>query len=813
MDLNDALDHALDGESILFIGAGFSVGATNVAGREMMLGSQLAEHYAAQLGLPPDTALGDASEEFAHARGEDALIADLKQQFQASETQDYHRRIVSVPWLRIYTTNYDDVAERAARDDKKSLTPVTAGTGIYGMPKDLSLCVHLNGFIDSLNRDTLWDEFKLVDSSYLTATLEDSPWMMLFRQDLRIARSVFFVGYSVQDLDIGRLLSSSDLLREKCFFVLGNSPSAATLRRASRFGAICTESSAAFALRIESTKATHKKPSRGLQILALEEYRPSSSPEKGHDPDFINLLLFGDLKDGLVQSSMASDNTYYLERERTSTVLDLIEPGKIAVAVTADLGNGKTLLLSGLRQRAYEAGYRVFDLAEKNQRTLEELESLTRHSDKMLLIADNYVEWLDEIRFFCLRAHSRCSLVATARSALHDLLEEELDNATGDFIMMDVSVDQLADDEIEWVQNSLDVHGLWGDNAGLTRGEKRRFLVKDCNAEFHAILLGALEAPAMKDRLADLYGRLKAKTSASRVLTGALVLTVLGKLHGIDTLIDIFGADAVLKSSLRKDPAAAELIDITSGRVRVRSAVVARYLLRGTIPPSQTVECLKHLCVKANSFAHHSQRYWSLMVDLTRYALVQNLLPEKGKRSAVIDYYEGIKGLQATKHNYLFWLQYAIACLVNDELERSKKYFDTSYALARKRDKDTYQIDNHYSRYLLRAAIEGASPDDHMLCFRQARNIIHRQIHDVENRHYPYKVARTYQDFYDRFEREFSSDDLNTIAGSASSILNRIAALPEERRKHRYVRECVDSMDYVLARVEESRQRLGKQNE
>ena len=78
--------------------------------------------------------------------------------------------------------------------------------------------MHLNGFIDRLDRNTIGSEFKLTESSYLTASLIDSEWIMVFRNDLKLARAVFFVGYSLYDLDIKRILNESPHLR-KTFFI------------------------------------------------------------------------------------------------------------------------------------------------------------------------------------------------------------------------------------------------------------------------------------------------------------------------------------------------------------------------------------------------------------------------------------------------------------------------------------------------------------------------------------------------------------------------------------------------------------------
>src|SRR5207244_3971359 len=134
--------------------------------------------------------------------------------------------IAGTPWRRVYTTNYDNVIEFGAAQTSKRLTPVTLGDDITKISKQQGLAIHLNGFVDRLARNNLWSELKLTDASYLVAPVTDSPWAVLFRQDVALARSIFFVGWSASDLDIRRLLGESGNLVDRCFFVLGDKPDA-----------------------------------------------------------------------------------------------------------------------------------------------------------------------------------------------------------------------------------------------------------------------------------------------------------------------------------------------------------------------------------------------------------------------------------------------------------------------------------------------------------------------------------------------------------------------------------------------------------
>ena len=152
-----------------------------------------------------------------------------------------------------------------------------------------------------------------------------------------------------------------------------------------------------------------------------------------------------------------------------------------------------------------------------------------------------------------------------------------------------------------------------------------------------------------------------------------------------------------------------------------------------------------------------------------------------------------------TKTQPLFWLQYAIACLVIDEFERAEKYFETAYSLAGKREYwDAYQIDNHFARFLLMRAIHQGDASTAMAAFRQARKLIHNQL-ERERLHYPYRVASMYADFYDRFAHELPLGSKEEVKRAAQHICDRIEKLPPDRQEQRYVQDCWARLQKIVS--------------
>ena len=799
MEVQEAIERVLDGEGVLFLGTGFSLGAVNLRNEKFMTGPATADYFADVSGMPPGTGLEDAAEAFVDKSGIDALIREVQEQFTAKKICDYHKGVAALPWKRVYTTNYDNVFEFASRLESQRVTSVTMSANIYEIPKDHRICVHLNGYVENLDREKMGNELKLTDTSYVTASIADTPWTMLLRQDLRLASAVFFIGYSLNyDLDIKRILVETDDAKGKFFFCIGPTADQATHRRASRYGSVLDVSTEDFVSMTHDVAKSYIPRDRSeLRTLSVREYKAPFAPSRITDQRFIDLLLWGRRSEELVAESLRTGTSYYLERPEVEEALRLIESGVRVLIVCSDLGNGKSMFLEGLRIRALERGFRVFDAFDHIDGVEQELEAIARLGDKVLVTIEEYQNWLDEIRLFRTNAGDQAVLVLTARNAVHDVLFDELSVMVGNELISELNIDILSHTDIEWVVDALDRYGLWGQQARLGRSQKVNYVVDRCQRQLHALLLKLLSSPDIGARLSLVADRIRSKGANYEPLLSIFILTLLNHPPTLDVLIDIWGPDRIGTPQFRTDPVMKEFVSFNYYAVLVRSPIAAEYVLRFFSDSGTVVPVLTRIAERIEKGAKFSQRYEDLFKSLMRFSSVQFLLPEQGRRNAVIRYYESLKNLDSCRRYPLFWLQYAIASLVIEDLPRAKTYFDTAYSLAAKRRWDTFQIDNHFARYLMVQAVRDKDVSSALANYRQARTIIDRQMRD-ERRHYPYRVAIYYQDFVNRFGASMDSTEIEEFASTATRVLQRIGELPEHRRHHRYVRDCQNAMKYVI---------------
>lgn len=799
MDLDQAIEHALDGDAILFVGAGFSIGSSNLDGASPRTGRALAALLADVTGLPLQSSLEEAAEEYAHEVGDDELIDLLRHEYTVKAVSADHLALLSVPWRRIYTTNYDNVLEFASSQLGNVLTPVSPTHDPRDMPKART-AIHLNGYIGDLDRGSLWNEFKLTDTSYISATLADSPWMILFRQDVRLARAVFFAGYSMPDLDIRRVLYHSTELHEKTFFVLGEAVPGVTARRVGPFGTLLSLGTHEFADQLERKQRTYVPAIPNKSVgSAVHLLVPPAREEPLSDQHVFDLLLRGEVHSHLVWQSVRGNADYYLLRAVAQTAADALQRKGKTLVITSGLGNGKTLLLEGIKCQASVSGYRVFTLQDRTEDLYTELDAVLGTGRKAVLVIDDYPEWLEELEYIGLRPNPKLSLLLAARSSAHDFLIDRLAETLRHSDIAELSVDQLSPQDLDWLVQYFSTYGLWGERSSWSHERKLTNLLYECDAQFNEVLLQVFASPHIVSRFQAVMDTIKTKGDHLDIVISVLALTILQFPITLDTLIDIW-QERVLDQSFRSDSSIRQLINVDSGRVSMRSSVAARYILQSMKDAGAITSVLTTIARVANRGSRVGYQYQGLARSLMRFGNLQLLLPEQNRRNAVIKYYESVKNLPIAQDNPQFWLQFAIATLVHGDLERSGRYFASAYSFARaKGNYDTLMIDNHYSRYLLKMAVAAPDARSAMANFADSAQIVGRQM-QRERLHYPYRVAAGYLEVFDKWHAHLSKEESAQIVSAASFVLDRLARLPEQRQLQRYVAQCKQAMEEILQR-------------
>ena len=219
LSLDAAVLAAKAGRAILFTGAGFSAGFKDAAGRTLVVGRNLATEFSEQTEKRTEDLRVAAKRLLTHL-GPDRYTEHIRERFTVSTVTDDAISIAGTNWARVYTTNFDDGFEVASIVARRRVCSVRMTDDVAQYRGNRRTCVHIHGFVHAVSPSTVTRDLILTLPAYGSSPFPNSPWKTLFKHDLLAASAVFFVGYSLGDLDISRLLDECDpSIKEKTFLL------------------------------------------------------------------------------------------------------------------------------------------------------------------------------------------------------------------------------------------------------------------------------------------------------------------------------------------------------------------------------------------------------------------------------------------------------------------------------------------------------------------------------------------------------------------------------------------------------------------
>ena len=165
--LREAIRHALNGEALLFLGAGASRSASGPKGVPLPIGQELSNRLAEECSLPPIYDLRSITEYFIEQRSETALINALRRHLKVANITNDLEIIASIPWTRIWTANYDDAIEKGLDANATNYLTITTAAEVANARGNRLLVVHINGALTRL-KQSITPDFVLTSESYAT---------------------------------------------------------------------------------------------------------------------------------------------------------------------------------------------------------------------------------------------------------------------------------------------------------------------------------------------------------------------------------------------------------------------------------------------------------------------------------------------------------------------------------------------------------------------------------------------------------------------------------------------------------------------
>lgn len=793
MKLEDAINKIYENHCLLFVGAGFSRDAINILGNALPTAREFSDQLDNVTGVENEGDLEEASELYIEQRGEYQLIPLIQDTFTVKDITEGQKVIGTCNWSRIYTTNYDNTIEFASLQKMK---PVTLSSRIRDYKDKSSIIVHLNGSIANLTTCSLTDEFKLSASSYNTQSFLDSEWITLFRYDIQDADAIFFIGCSLDyDLDIRRILKEDPQIKEKCFFIMNNGERESNKRKASRFGEVIPIGLENFATKISDQKKSFIPPITKLPIryLCFKNVSLSTKRPLLKDADIHNLYYKGDQSSAIIQYSLSSPTnfSYYVRRTELDHLMDdIIKNGENNILIHSDLGNGKTLFLDGLGIRLCEQGYTVFIFQRYMASFHREIESICQIKDnKVAIIIENYAGNREVITELGLHRTDQL-LIVSERTVSNDMAYDWLSGViNADFHSVDLNI--LDMNERKNITDIFNTYGLWSFLSANNDYDKNEYIVKKCKSSFRGILLGLLHSPYILSKFKSIIDVIKNKNDFYE----ALVLLLASNLFELNIDIEMLSTaldDTILGNpKFKRNEVVREFIDFDNNTIKVKSSVLAEVLLSEIVES----EVIKTVLVKTfKNFDKHRydsdfKRVLKALLSFTNLKKVLNKINNSKYQEIMTAFFEDIRNCFFCKNNPHYWLQYAILKLDEQNYVVADTFFNNAYSFADKnKNFDSYQIDNHYARYLLANAIDSEDPQ-FMETFKKAHSILIEPIHRKDTKFYPFKVAQNYLPFYIKYEKSMKKNDKEFFFNSCNTMLEMIDRFVQSTPQYRQKRE------------------------
>lgn len=814
MDYARALIAAADGKAVLFLGSGFSMGATSLDDLNFPTGTTLATQLCADANVPTTSDLKTASSRYLRVKQPDDLIQKLRQTFTAKNISDFHKAIASIPWKAIYTTNYDDVLEKGAAASGKKLTPLTLSDHPKNFKKSHECVVHINGYIDRLNETTLLNEFKLTNTSYLTTQFRESDWVELFIRHVRSAQAVFFVGYSLYDLDIQEILAADKSLREKTFFIQRETMTAEDIRfsELTDFGSIMPIGVDNFSKNLAGVDPLALSNDRSLILVGFSEMILPQEKCKASAQDVFAMLLQGKVNNSMLAEQIASKtkNDYIFDRD-AQQYPKKTEAGWRNYAVIGDLGNGKTTLLRSICTELMTQGYRCFWVNDEAYDCFDEIEAIIYQGEPVVLVFDNYTRKLDLVAHANLRRRENTILMFSARTMLHKTHQEDLyfKKIRVDLTKTcEIDCNKLSHDELVNLSEYLGKYALWTDMAADPISKKVRYIRHKCASELHGVLLDLLSSPEIRRRFATFFDDLKRSKQQTKTVVAVFVLNLINITQPNAHMIAAVTNDStVFNANFKTDPTIKQFFNTDRDVITPKSSALAEFCLTNFPDPILLVDSLIEICRATRKKAENSRFYWDTYRDMASFSNVKRMLPEEGRRELLIRFYEGLRTIELERENPLFWLQYAMARMNSPkegDLDQAAAYLKTALAFAKARKYfTTVDIETQYARLYIEHALHTARTADEAYGFFLKANellskITKQEIYKTE----PYRPMHNYSLLFSKFGSQFTLVQCSGFYALLVPIVENIKRLPPRIAEESVILTAKRILSEIIRQVE-----------
>ncbi len=671
--------------SLLFLGSGFSVPATNIRNEQLPSGTRLKSLFADIVGVDEhDYNLQTLADEVASQSDLYQLVYEL---FTIKRLSSEQLELLKLPWLRVYTTNYDDAVELGYLQLKRNCSSFN-----YDDKKprkiDPGAVVHLHGTIRKTTRENVLEQLILNEGSYIRQHFEKSIWYDEFVRDVRFATNCFFIGYSLSDYHISALLHPVPDVRGKTYFVT-RSPDAIFSRRVNDFGQVVPIGLDGF---VDLCKSLPKLD-RLLNPYSLKSFRfydPFKDKKTLFQPtpiEVLNLVTYGTFNEQRCISSFPGKNYVVPRSERVYEASQTLSSNR-SLLVHSRLGNGKSIFISILAYKLSEQGYRCFRCIDVSPTLPHDLEAL-RVLSNVVLIFDSY-DVAIEVIAIAVGILEAAKFVIAIRTGVQDVrlheIQERLPQPIGR-----INLNSLTNSERGDFVQLLD-------GAGILEKSLREELLR-CD-DIREIVTSVYKHTGIQKKLEDALRPIMDDKSLRTAMVVIHLLNIAGLRPDSAFLRAVSGADAYTLASKFRE-IASEIVRFENDELRAHSAIFSEYLSENFFDGEDVIESVYAMVTE--SVRRKPHRLFQVITSyFTQVSNLKRLITGTNQSALLEGLFVRLHRDINVNAEPLFWLQYSILMMDLGELPAAERFLNTAYTRASELTGfKTFQLDTHALRILL----------------------------------------------------------------------------------------------------------------
>lgn len=821
MELKQAIEKILEGQAVLFAGAGFSYGAQNING-EVPSANKLKENLLFDMGISKDSeySLEIISDFYKKKKSANELVDKLREQYNILSTASHHRVIMGMQWKRVYTTNYDQVVERASQENGYYRDAIILSDDFETSKKN-TICVHLNGYIERLNEDKLDSEFKLTDRSYSCDTLVGNSWFEFMVNDFEAASAIVVIGYSMQfDVDIKRLFSAPEISKKVIFI---DAPDIDEISKGliENYGACYSIGIQKFAEEVEKLKKDYV-PSVNFTFKSFRYmYHDTLTSSIPSYEEIVRFYIEGKKCASLLGKVFSGEYKYLLNRKAMSYYLRNYRTTKVFIALS-NLGNGKSVFLDMVENELRSEDVKVYTYVHRYDLIDQEIEHICNESKKCVVIIDNYPGHMDILQKFSQYGHANITFLLTARNGVNLMFCKQLERALhiNAENIHPIYLNQLQYEEINDLAKLLDENSLLTDRkySGTSSNDLKEFITNDCKGRFSNLLLMLFESSNIKDKLVKLYDNLE--NSENEIVKKIVIFSLMKNVSNYDLnfheILDLFNADyiALRRNDIEFIPEIFEQGE-DDNVINVRSSIISVALIQNVIKTEDIISTMKAAFLSADSKS--SRTYKELqkgMVSHSQFIFFTQATNQSDKLVLIESFYNEIRNTNFAKHNPFFWEQFASAYIDMKKFDLVKKCIDTALVEAKKNPSFVpFQIKTVQGRYYVEKSYDDllngrSSASEAVEAITNATEaILMYYNHPENNLYYVFKVVRFFSRIFEYIKCSMNNREVSIYIEKSSIMKKRMEEYLSSNTDSQYY-DKVSSWSNVLEKSVEDAKKL-----